>query len=70
MKIFSKLKWFDRHKMLGYSKDELEPHMSTWVEECDGKVVEEGDDGFLYCNDYIIDEMWCDEDGDHIPRIN
>lgn len=68
--IFSKLKWFDRHKMLGYSKDELEHHMSTWVDECDGKVVEEGDDGFLYCNDYIIDEMWCDEDGDHIPRIN
>lgn len=38
MKIFSKLKWLKRHKELGYSKDELEHHVSTWVDECDGKL--------------------------------
>ena len=70
MKIFSKLKWLRCHKELGLSELEMDIHMCTWVDECDGKVVEEGEDGFLYCNDYIIDEMWCDEDGDHIPRIN
>ena len=55
---------------MGYEDWDLNIHESSWVDECDGKVVEEGYDGFLYCNDYIIDEMWCEEDGDHIPRIN
>lgn len=70
MKIFSKIKWRKIHKAIGYEDWELDIHESSWVDECDGKAVEEGYDGFLYCNDYIIDEMWCEEDGDHIPRIN
>lgn len=71
MKIFSKIKWKARAIALGYTEDEIDMCCSTWVDECDGKEVTMYDDGFYFCCDeYIIHPEWCEEDGDHIPRIN